>query len=109
MPAMRSFRTEKELAEAKVRWYRSERLFRCACGIHEGADASKLRYEGWKFEALARQEQETVAEKELEQAQRQFQRHEIRSRVSGVIVSIRKQPGQGVQALEGVLRIRVAD
>jgi RNA polymerase sigma factor (sigma-70 family) len=101
--------TQKTSDEAKVRWDRAERLAANGAGTREEADAARLTFQRYRSESIQKGEIVQVAEKEVQLARNRLAQHEIRSRVNGVIVQIRRYPGEGVKALDPVMSIRVEE
>ena len=70
---------------------------------------AKSTYERYLYEEITRKGEVQIAERELAQALTFLRQHEIRSPTDGVVKAILKHTGEGVHALETILRIEPAE
>jgi RNA polymerase sigma factor (sigma-70 family) len=75
----------------------------------EEVRSAQYAFERSAAEADSKAAAAEVAALEKRRAERVVAMHEIRSRVRGVITRVYKHPGEGVQALEAVVQVRLED
>jgi hypothetical protein len=98
---------EKQRDEYKERQQRAYELYKRGAGSYEDYTAAKLAYEYHVFEAIHMLEALKVAGRELSKARTELELHEVRSKVSGVVTRIERRAGEGVKALDPVVRVRL--
>ena len=67
---------------------------------------AKLAWDRAAFEALAKREAVTLAERELSQAETALHMHEVRAGIPGIVKAIYKRPGEAVKRMEPVVQIQ---
>jgi RNA polymerase sigma factor (sigma-70 family) len=88
--------------------YQSKLKRRGAAVDENDLQAAKLTSEKFDSEVASKLQQVKVRQLELRQAQIVLDMYQIRSQARGVIRTIYKQPGEGVQSLEPLLAIELA-
>jgi len=68
--------------------------------------AAKFAWDKASFDAIAKREAVTLAERELNQTETVLRMHQIRSSVTGVVKTIYKQPGEAVHSYEPVVQVQ---
>jgi RNA polymerase sigma factor (sigma-70 family) len=100
---------EKQRDEYKERLQRMYDLYKKGAGSYEDWTSAKLAYEYQVFETVHKQEALKVAERELRKARTELEMHEVRSKVRGVVTRIERRAGEGVKALDPVVRVRLEE
>jgi RNA polymerase sigma factor (sigma-70 family) len=100
---------EKVRDEARERLGRVDQLAKQQAITTEEVRSARFAFERSAAEAESKAAAVEVATLEKRRAERVVEMHEIRSRVRGVITKVYKHPGEGVQALEAVVQVRLED
>jgi RNA polymerase sigma factor (sigma-70 family) len=98
---------EKQRDEYRERYLRTDKLYRQGNVSAEDMAAAKLAYETHVFETVSKIENLKVAAQELRKARTELEMHEVRSKVRGVVTRIDRRAGEGLKALEPVVRVRL--
>ena len=96
---------QKSAEEAKKRYERRLALAKKALATDEDAQMAGLTWQHMQAELIKSRADVKMAEAELDQALTLLDMHTIRSPVSGVIWSIRRQPGEYVKAGQTVMEV----
>src|SRR5205807_1450026 len=97
----------KAADEAKNRYDTQVRLRYDGRGATSDEDlrAAKLAWDKAVYDAVGHREAETLAGRELSQAETVLRMHQLRSTIDGTIKTIFRKPGESVKALDPVLQI----
>jgi RNA polymerase sigma factor (sigma-70 family) len=98
--------SEKTRDEAKARYDTQLVLYKRKSTSEEEVRAAKLVWGKYIYEVVGKRAAIDLAKAELNQARTVLDMHNIRSPMPGVIKSIAKHPGEGVQNLETVFVIQ---
>jgi RNA polymerase sigma factor (sigma-70 family) len=103
----------ERVASEKVRDYYEAR-YRMLLNLGPTASKDEVNearagWERYKQDVVSKGEQVNVASRDLRQANTVLEQHQIRSRVRGVVTKVYRHAGEGVKALEPVLRVRLED
>ncbi len=93
--------SEKSRDECEKRYETAMKLWREHNGpaiSMEDVRQAQLAWDHYKYEVVSKSEAIKVAEQEQNQAQKTLDMYEIRSKISGIVKSIYKYPGEGVSA-----------
>jgi multidrug efflux pump subunit AcrA (membrane-fusion protein) len=85
------------------RWLRSEGR---GATSEEEMRTAKFAWDKASFDAIAKRQAVTLAERELNQTETVLRMHQIRSNVTGVVKTIYKQPGEAVHSYEPVVQVQ---
>jgi RNA polymerase sigma factor (sigma-70 family) len=100
---------EKTREEALQRFETAKKLLAMRAISQEEYRAAQLTNARYAFEGEAKRAGVAVAQAEERRAETLLNRHAVRTRVGGVITRIYRQPGEGVNALEAVIQIRMSE
>jgi RNA polymerase sigma factor (sigma-70 family) len=100
---------EKQRDEYRERWARADALYKKGASSFEDMTAAKLAYDYHVYETVHKQEDVKVAARELRKAQTELEMHEVRSKVRGVVAAVDRYAGEGVKALDPIVRVRLDD
>ncbi len=100
--------TEKTRDEAQQRFLAAQKLFEKKRISEEDYRAVRLTRDRYTWEAKSKEAAVVVARLEQRRLEVLVGMYDLRSLVGGTITQVYKYPGEGVQALEPVLQVRVA-
>jgi RNA polymerase sigma factor (sigma-70 family) len=101
--------SEKARDEQRQGWARADALQKQGAAGYETLATAKSAYDRAVYETVSKGEALKVAQRELQMARTLLERHEVRSRVRGVVTKVYKHPGEGVKAMEAVVQVRLEE
>jgi WD40 repeat protein len=97
---------EKTKDETRERWIASERLFKSHSISEEELRMSRLTWDTKTYEAIKKREDLNKAQTEANMAKILLDMHQVRSKISGIIKTIHKHPGESVKNGETMFTVR---